>query len=60
LEISKIDKEDYGITQTIEITPSVDFHKLEEVVVLIEREGLGALDQESVDIMSKQIKKENK
>jgi rod shape-determining protein MreC len=36
--ITKIDKENYGITQSIEIEPSVDFHKLEEVVVLIERE----------------------
>jgi len=35
-KISKIDKENFGITQKIEITPSVDFHKLEEVVVLIE------------------------
>ncbi|MAX66101.1 MAG: rod shape-determining protein MreC [Bacteriovoracaceae bacterium] len=34
--ISKIDKENFGITQKIEITPSVNFHKLEEVVVLIE------------------------
>ena len=59
-KVSKIDKEDYGITQTIEITPSVDFHKLEEVVVLIEREGLGSEDQESVDMMSKQIQKETK
>lgn len=34
--ISKIDKENYGITQRIEIEPSVNFQKLEEVVVLIE------------------------
>ena len=34
--ISKIDKENFGITQKVEISPSVDFHKLEEVVVLIE------------------------
>ena len=34
-KISKINKENYGITQKIEITPSVDFHKLEEVVVLL-------------------------
>lgn len=33
--ISKIEKENYGITQYIEITPSVDFSKLEEVVVLV-------------------------
>ena len=35
--ISKVDKESYGITQEIEITPSVDFYKLEEVVVLLEK-----------------------
>lgn len=34
--ISKINKENFGITQKIEVTPSVDFHKLEEVVVLVE------------------------
>jgi rod shape-determining protein MreC len=33
--IRKIEKESYGITQFIEIIPSVDFSKLEEVVVLI-------------------------
>lgn len=36
--ITKIDKENYGITQSIEVEPSVDFHKLEEVVVLVEKE----------------------
>jgi rod shape-determining protein MreC len=35
-KISKINKENFGITQKIEIEPSVDFHRLEEVVVLIE------------------------
>ena len=33
--ISKIERESYGITQYIEITPAVDFSKLEEVVVLV-------------------------
>lgn len=37
-KITKIDKENYGITQSIVVTPSVNFHKLEEVVVLIEQE----------------------
>jgi rod shape-determining protein MreC len=37
--ISQIDKRNYGITQTIEITPSVDFYKLEQVVVLTEDEN---------------------
>lgn len=37
-KITKIDKENFGITQRVEITPSVNFHKLEEVVVLIEED----------------------
>ncbi|MAZ49896.1 MAG: rod shape-determining protein MreC [Halobacteriovoraceae bacterium] len=37
--ITKIDKESFGITQKIEVTPSVDFDKLEEVVVLLDPEG---------------------
>ena len=37
-KITQIDKENYGITQSIVVTPSVNFHKLEEVVVLIEKE----------------------
>lgn len=37
--ISKINKEDYGITQGVDINPAVDFHKLEEVVVLVEGDG---------------------
>jgi rod shape-determining protein MreC len=32
--ISNVEKETYGITQYIEVTPSVDFHRLEEVVIL--------------------------
>lgn len=32
--ISRIERESYGITQYIEVSPSVDFGKLEEVVVL--------------------------
>lgn len=42
-KITKIDKENYGITQSIVVTPSVNFHKLEEVVVLIEKEGVDPL-----------------
>ncbi len=34
--ISHIDKENFGITQKVEVRPSVDFHKLEEVVVLVD------------------------
>ncbi|MBF0205615.1 MAG: rod shape-determining protein MreC [Oligoflexia bacterium] len=35
--ISSIGKESYGITQKIEIVPSVNFRKLEEVIVLINK-----------------------
>lgn len=34
--ISNVDKQNFGITQSIEITPAVDFHRLEEVLVLID------------------------
>lgn len=33
--ISKIERESYGITQFVEVTPSVDFDRLEEVIVLL-------------------------
>jgi rod shape-determining protein MreC len=33
-EISKVKRESYGITQYIEIGPSVDFKRLEEVIIL--------------------------
>ena len=33
--ISRIERESYGITQVIEITPAVDFQRLEELVVLV-------------------------
>lgn len=33
--ISKIEKESYGITQFVELKPSVDFKRLEEVIVLL-------------------------
>lgn len=49
-KITKIDKENYGITQSIVVTPSVNFHKLEEVVVLTEMEG--------VEIESRDLAKE--
>ena len=32
--VSKIEKDSYGVTQSIEIKPSVTFDKLEEVIVL--------------------------
>ena len=37
--ISKVERETYGITQLIEVIPSVDFNKLEEVIVLIKRDS---------------------
>ncbi len=36
--ITDITKENFGMTLSIEVVPSVDFHKLEEVVVLIPTE----------------------
>lgn len=36
-KVTKVDKKSYGITQSIEVTPAVNFNKLEEVVVLIDR-----------------------
>lgn len=43
--VSKIDKKNYGITQDIEITPSVDFHKLEEVVVLVNTDVVSEVEK---------------
>lgn len=45
--ITRIDKKNFGITQKVEVTPSVDFYKLEEVVVLIEQE-LTQVENQSV------------
>ncbi|NLE49525.1 MAG: rod shape-determining protein MreC [Sandaracinaceae bacterium] len=39
--VSKVDSEDYGLYQTVEVTPSVDFSRLEEVLIL----GAGAADE---------------
>ncbi|MFG1500874.1 rod shape-determining protein MreC [Halobacteriovorax sp. XZX-3] len=36
--ITKIERESYGITQHLEVTPTVDFSKLEEVAVLVPSE----------------------
>ncbi len=33
--VSKVERESYGITQFIEVEPSVEFSKLEEVIVLV-------------------------
>lgn len=34
-KITRIEKDSYGITQHVELTPAVDFGKLEEVIVLL-------------------------
>ena len=34
-KVTRIAREIYGITQSIEVTPSVDFNRLEEVIVLV-------------------------
>jgi len=49
-KITKVDKESFGITQSIEVTPSVNFHKLEEVVVLIQTNEYGTnLENAKID-----------
>ena len=48
--ITKIERESYGTTQKIEITPTVDFSRLEEVVVLVDNEeDLKQKEQETLD-----------
>lgn len=44
--ITKVEKESYGITQYVEVKPSVDFRKLEEVVVLINSQKQTTINQE--------------
>lgn len=40
--VSKIERESYGITQLVEVTPSVDFSKLEEVIILVSGENFSS------------------
>ena len=35
--ITNIEQESSGMTLSVEVTPSVDFHKLEEVIVLLSK-----------------------
>jgi rod shape-determining protein MreC len=35
--VTKVDKEDYGLYQVVEVTPAVDFSRLEEALVLTSR-----------------------
>jgi rod shape-determining protein MreC len=62
--VSKIERESYGITQYVEITPAVDFGLLEEVVILLaegdeqKRREWEALDQmEESDDASAKLKR---
>lgn len=48
--VEKIDKENMGITQRVEVKPSVDFQRLEEVVVLIE--GVSGVDYQEPENQS--------
>lgn len=49
--ISNIDKENFGITQSIEVTPAVDFNRLEEVLVLIDNrsQNIKLANEEIID-----------
>jgi len=48
--ISRIERESYGITQHVEITPLVNFSKLEEVLVLVhEKDGEKHLEWQALD-----------
>ena len=49
-KISKIERESYGMTQDVRISPSVDFGKLEEVIVLVsESDKKKDLEWEALD-----------
>ena len=50
--VTRIEKESFGITQQIELTPSVDFGRLEEVIVLVgENDQLRKKEWEALDQM---------
>ncbi len=56
--ITDISKEDFGMTLSIEVVPSVDFDKLEEVLVLIPSEaGQNVSTAISPDTVVKEVKK---
>ncbi len=44
--VSKVKKDDYGLFQEIEITPSVDFSKLEEVLIIQRTDAIASEDAE--------------
>jgi rod shape-determining protein MreC len=41
--VSAVNKKDYGITQEVEVRPSVDFGKLEEVLVVVQSESIASI-----------------
>jgi len=52
-KVSKVEKEEYGLFQRVEIEPAVDFYALEEVYVLLERRelpGPGQFSAENEDL----------
>jgi rod shape-determining protein MreC len=51
--ITSISKENFGMTLSIEVIPSVDFDKLEEVLVLIPEESNTALEKPASTLESK-------
>ncbi len=60
--VSRVERESYGITQNVEITPAVDFGRLEEVVILLsdedeqKRREWAALDQMDEEADNKEKK----
>jgi rod shape-determining protein MreC len=46
--VSKVNRKPFGITQEVEVRPSVDFSKLEEVLVITRAEGEPLMDAEPV------------
>lgn len=52
--ITDISRENFGMTLSIEVVPSVDFHKLEEVLVLIETED--GINASTTPVTSAEIK----
>ena len=54
--ITRIERESYGTTQKIEISPAVDFSRLEEVVVLVENdEMIKDQEKETLDSLQSEI-----
>jgi len=43
-KVSKVNKKSYGITQDVEVKPSVDFSRLEEVLVILKSDPIAKTD----------------